>query len=483
MRVKAISVLWAISRKLARDERGVSMVIIAIGLAVLIGLTGLAVEAGLWYTIKRANQSAADMAALSGALELAANKTYPDICALAQYTAARNGFTFAQGWSCPAQSPAQQSACTNLASGQMCVNNPPLFGVSAGNNAAVEVILSQQQNTFFARQNPDLTNLGSVLLPNVTINTRAVAATSMNGNGVACSMGLDGPPGAGNDPKNVYLRGNPTVTLNCALVSDSTSKDAVDVQGNSSLTASELYTAGNCTGSCPPNTVDFGAPIPDPYAGQIKYTLPTNATVCVNAPASGIINPPAAGQFYCPMSITGNATLNPGIYYIDDTSGGNAFSVTNGTVTGSGVTIISSAPSGTTKAGLFNISANAIVTLSAPTTSTPAGCTANSPACIPSGILFYQDPSVADTSCVKNNISTSSCNTLTANSNGALTGVIYTPKTVVQFQGNDNNSGCLVVIALAIVYSGTSTINASQAACSAAGVNTPPEIIQSALLE
>jgi hypothetical protein len=476
---RTISTFREALRRLTHDDRGISLVLVAMVLAALVMMAGLGVETGLWYTEKRAAQTAADMAARSGAMELAAGKSYLSICALARRDAASNGFVFDPTWACPIQSPSQQSQCNNLTLGQMCVNNPPVFPQSASNpqkQYMVEVVLVQQPSTMFASL------LG---LTTVTIGTRAVAAVPQGpGSGVACSMGLDGPPGNGSDGKDVYLRGNPTVTLNCTLVSNSTSADAVDVQGSSTLNATQVYTAGNCTGSCPSTTTPYAPKLPDPYAGQISYTLPTNSTNCVNAPTSGSISPPAAGTFYCPMSITGNATLAAGIYYIDDKSGGNAFSVTGGTVTGNGVTIISSAPSGTTKAGTFNIAAGATVTLSAPTTSNPSGCTASSPPCIPSGILFYQDPAVADTSCVKNNIQTSTnCNTLTANSSGALTGVIYTPKTVAMFQGNNSTSGCLVVIALAIIYSGDSTISASQSACSSAGVNTPPTIIRTVLAE
>jgi hypothetical protein len=41
-------------------------VFLALTLAALIGMVGLGFKTGLWYTIKRANQSAADVAALSG---------------------------------------------------------------------------------------------------------------------------------------------------------------------------------------------------------------------------------------------------------------------------------------------------------------------------------------------------------------------------------------------------------------------------------
>ena len=63
----------------------------------------------------------------------------------------------------------------------MCVNNPPVLGDPGvlGNNNAVEVILAQQQNTLFA----------NLFLPNVTIDTRAVAAINVLNNPCILALG------------------------------------------------------------------------------------------------------------------------------------------------------------------------------------------------------------------------------------------------------------------------------------------------------
>jgi Flp pilus assembly protein TadG len=151
----AISTLWPNSnlRRLLVDRRGAVAVIVAIAATALIGFTALGVETGLWYTIKRQAQSAADAAALSGAYERAAGQTYSDICAKAENEAAANGFTFSS-FTCPSTSP----ACTSPSSGQMCANNPP---VGSTDDKYVEVILAQQQQTFLA----------NLFLPSVTIGT------------------------------------------------------------------------------------------------------------------------------------------------------------------------------------------------------------------------------------------------------------------------------------------------------------------------
>lgn len=84
----------AVCRRLLRDTRGVTLVVVALTLTALVGVSGLGVETGLWYMIKRYNQSAADIGALSGVMELAAGKSYGDICNFAALAAKANGFTF-----------------------------------------------------------------------------------------------------------------------------------------------------------------------------------------------------------------------------------------------------------------------------------------------------------------------------------------------------------------------------------------------------
>src|SRR6266481_6209792 len=68
----------ALSRSLLclrRDERGVTAMIVAITLPLLFAFGALAINSGLWFTIKRENQSAADAAAISAAYELMAGPT------------------------------------------------------------------------------------------------------------------------------------------------------------------------------------------------------------------------------------------------------------------------------------------------------------------------------------------------------------------------------------------------------------------------
>ena len=61
--------------RVLRNNRGATAVIVAIALPSMIGFGALATEAGVWFTIKLQNQSAADAAAIAAAYEVIAGKT------------------------------------------------------------------------------------------------------------------------------------------------------------------------------------------------------------------------------------------------------------------------------------------------------------------------------------------------------------------------------------------------------------------------
>src|SRR6516165_12174789 len=273
-------------RRLLRDRRGVSAVFVALASTALIGFVALGVEVGLWYAVKRQDQSAADAAAISGAYELAAEQgqsgLYSDICKLAQRDAASNGFTF-QSYSCPTSSP----GCTNPSSGQMCVNNPPVSSTTLnGDNTAVEVILNRQENTLLA----------NLFLANVTIGSHAVAKVNLPG--YTCDLSL-AKPGTG-----ISVQGSGTLNLTgCGMAANSSDAAAISFGGgnNDVLDASWFQTVGNYNANgnpvlnVPTRLVD-STPVTDPYscnppkigcAGQITYVWP--GTPAPNVP---VLNPP-----------------------------------------------------------------------------------------------------------------------------------------------------------------------------------------------
>jgi hypothetical protein len=501
---------------LLRDQRGIAAVLVALALTVLIGLVALGVETGLWYAIKRQDQSAADAAAISGAYEIAQCQgsqcpVYSEICVLAKRDAAINGFTF-QSYTCPSTTP----GCTNPSSGQMCANNPPVSGASNGDDKAVEVILNRQQNTLFA----------NLFLSNVTIGTRAVAKVNLPG--YTCDLSL-AKSGTG-----ISVTGSATLNLTgCGMAANSSDAASISFGGgnNDVLNASWFQTVGNYSSNGSPvlnvpTRLTNSTPVTDPYscsppqigcAGQITYSWP--GVTALTSPASpcyadsttrttllpGLYGK-CSGTSKCsagtgssspPMSFTsGTTTLCPGIYYLDGEDGhGDAFLVKNGgtvqmgtagsTTNGvtcpsngiSGVTIIAGSQSGT-KGGGFQFQGGT-VNLSAPTARIPSGCTLGSTPCIPSGVLFYQDPADADTSKAGGGLTGDS--TVTAGTGTFLQGAMYTPATNVTFSGNAGST-CFLAISLTMTYTGNSTMSGNEANCQAIGV-TGPTVMNIALTE
>ena len=499
-------------QRLVRDKRGATVVFVALASTVLIGFVGLGVEAGMWYAVKRQDQSAADAAAISGAYELAAEQgqsgLYSDICKLAQRDAASNGFTF-QSYSCPTSSP----GCTNPSSGQMCVNNPPVSSTTLnGDNTAVEVILNRQENTLLA----------NLFLANVTIGSHAVAKVNLPG--YTCDLSL-AKTGTG-----ISVQGSGTLNLTgCGMAANSSDAAAISFGGgnNDILDAAWFQTVGNYNASGNPvlnvtTKLTNSTPVTDPYscnppqlgcAGKILYsdqsgTTPISVAGQSNPPCYADTGTPTTlvpglygqsngnncsagkGNSFPPMqftSSTGTTTLCPGVYYLDGDDGhGSAFAVKGGTVNlgtagatsngvtcpsngMNGVTIIALSLNGVNKGGGFTFQ-NGIVSLSAPTARNPSGCTLGSTGCIPSGVLFYQDPNDADTS--KQGSGLTADSTMTAGTGTSMQGVFYTPATNVTFTGNAG-SACFIVISLTMTYTGNSTMSGNEAACQAVGVTGP----------
>src|SRR5579863_9872448 len=117
--------------RLIRDRCGAAAPLFAVMLTMLFGFAGLGVDVGIWYTLKRQYQSAADIAALSGALEVAAGNgtasvtcqtgsTTTDLQCQALYAAQDNMTSGSAG-----QLKVVTTSCTTPAANQLCVNSPP----------------------------------------------------------------------------------------------------------------------------------------------------------------------------------------------------------------------------------------------------------------------------------------------------------------------------------------------------------------------
>jgi len=464
------------SRRFVRDERGVILAIVAVMITVLLGLAGLAFEPGLWYMFRRYDQSAADVAALSGALERAAGKSDTDICTLARSAARLNGFT----------DPGSCATGLTPGAGIFSLNRPPLSGAYTTSADAVEIVLGRQQNTILARAvAPTLTN--------VMIRTRAVAGRK---NYDSCLVALN----TSGQAITVNGGGGSTTNLNmssCSIISNSTSPDSFRTTGGVQIQAGAISTSGGTKISGTSNTISppvttGAAGVTDPYAGKITYSL-SGLTTKGCSPGGGGTSKPLQPGLYggsCAKSSTppinlasGTTYLCPGVYYLDgeDNKGeallisGSGTTVAMGTAgangcpvtlnskgeTINGVTIIATCSTASKCGGGFAVggtgSNTPTVNLSAPTVviDKPAGVN------IPKEILFYQDASRADTS--KGN------STVGGGSGVSLNGVVYLPKTELDLQGNASFGACTELIAGSFGLNGTVSLSRPLTGC---GVNT-----------
>jgi Putative Flp pilus-assembly TadE/G-like len=477
-RARRAMTVSAVSRsllQLRRDERGVTAVIITLTLPVLFAFGALVINSGLWFTIKRQNQSAADAAAISAAYEVMAGNTDVTNNLIPAATEAagptQNGYV-----------GSALTACTT--GGTCCLESTPLSEVCYPYNdslldtefgalkyQAVAVTLVQSQDSLFA----------FAPLTSATIATKAVGVIKVLDNPCMLALGRTGT--------GVEVQGSSSVTMpGCSIVANSTDAAAIDIHDNGgSITADTLVTPGQVafkgnpvspplpsafTLTSPPKT--FAPAVSDPYASKLTHSfdiagLPPSSPPCIKTGSTwqgGCTIPSAsikvgdtlsAGtQISGGLSFSGGTVnLSPGTYWITDCDlqlGPGATLQCPTCTGGAGVTIILT---GTGKIGGFCSDANSSVTLNAPT-SDPTY----------KGYLIIQDPGATT--------GTSSCkkadNSFQGGASMNLTGLLYFPNTTVVYQGNPS-SACSVLVAKTIALNGNS--NFSTLGCTGAGLGAP----------
>jgi hypothetical protein len=361
-------------------QSGQALVAATFGLVALLGATGLAIDMGYLRYQKRLQQSAADSAALAGASEIlfGAARVSP----AAKEDASLNGFT---------------DGVKNVT---VIVHHAPTSGPNAGNNNAVEVIVSVVQPTFFMR----IFGVNST-----TLTARAVAM--LGGNGIKnCMYALIGGTGIDNT-------GNVDVP-NCGIMDDQ------NLTGGAHITAASIYVHG--AGGVPPavsGIVQAADPLsyliaPGTGGGCLK------GKVIGSTPTKGNPNPaPTQAKLlpglYCNgISVTGKAdvTLNPGTYVV--TGGGGISFGGTGTVTGNAVTFYV-----TGGGNSVSFAAGEDVNLVAPTTGSFAG------------ILFFQHST--DTTGA----------TITGAAGSKFQGALYFPGATLTVNGGGTGAAYMVLVA------------------------------------
>lgn len=392
-------------------EAGQAIASVALGLVVLTGIVGLAIDMGYLRYQKRRMQSAADSAAIAGASELAyASGNY---VAAAKNDSKTNGF---------------EDGVNGVT---VTSSNPPVdapFSSVANANNYVEVRVHQDVPTFFMRV--------------FGVNTTSLSATAVAelGSSRGCVYSLDLVLG-------ITLGGNNLSAPNCGVVDN-----AVLDLGGGCITASSIGVVLNLLGGCAnPAPVIGIAPSPDP----LQYLTAPVAPGCVQV-AKVVVNSPAptslppclySGGIQVAPTNTGAVTFQPnGIFFL---SGIGLQTAGPSNLNANGVTFYvcdsaSGIPGCTGVGASVQIGNTGNINLSAPVDAAAGG--------IP-GVLFFQDRLDTGPACVAGSLI--ACAPTGANM--FLTGALYFPVASLGL-GANQPTAYTILVAHSIQFQGSVSI-------------------------
>lgn len=317
----------------ARDQRGQTIIFVALAAFVLFGFLGLALDAGNTYFERRKAQNVADAAALAGASEWSSGAINSATAVTkAREYAGKNGYTTDTG--------GEGVWVGDPFVGEVKVNVPPDFGTFQGDNRYIQVEVKRTVPTFFA---------GVMNIFNVDVYAWATAT----GAGPAYDAAtISISP----DQDSTYFNGAVNVTIQGDMLSlggmevDGTST-LINVTGSGTM-ADELDdphddynpTAGVYEHVSPLDYPRIPPPaIPASPTGQCRNNGdPCEFPVTGLPPGSVVLQPGHYTQMRLLSSFGDTFYLKPGVYAVD------------GDVTiGAGVTITSEYPAGSYNPVIF----------------------------------------------------------------------------------------------------------------------------------
>jgi len=381
--------------KIFRDENGQALVITALCMTILLGFAALSLDVGHLFNARRKVQTAADSAAIAGALALAYGGT-------------------------TVTSAAQTAAGNNLISDpthQVAVTTSPTDGWHTG-LGYVEVVITQPNGTAF---------LGMFGHGITNVSARAVAGITPS---PACIYLLDPT-----DADVMWIKGKAAVQApGCGVQINSKSPKAYCDQGAATLDAPYLHivggqdTSGKCGKSHGPTVQSGVAPSPNPFANLPMPALTdctganTVGTTSVNSSTTILSSPKTDSSggtssltcFPAGTTLTGPLTLG--------TTGGNSIFLFKSGVTLSGTITVN----GTLDIYQGNFSqGNAQLSITAPVNSSGVNYTYN-------GIALIQ--AATDTTASSCDTSAPCLQMQFGSGNENLSGLIYAPTSEVVMQ-------------------------------------------------
>jgi Flp pilus assembly protein TadG len=380
------------------SRRGNVLITFAMIAPVLVSAVGAAIDYSDLARLRTRLQSVADSAALAGARQMLNN----------------TGKSATQ----------QEQAARETADSHIVASEPAVTKDirPASKDRLVTVTLSQSKPLYFG---------GFLGHDRSTVNVTAQATYSPTD--VACLRAL-----GKTEPVGIGVSGSADVSApKCSMWSNSNTSSSLQSSGSAKVTARKISAVGgvNGAGGFSPTPKSYQAVATDPYAGQ--WTAPTD-TSCkyTGYSVSGAGGLPMLPGVYCNgLTIQGDVTLTPGIYYIKQ----GVFSVRGSPkIIATGVTIVLLGNS------YLDWTGSASISLSAPLSGTY------------SGLIIVSDPNgPAETSTIQGNVSTSV--TLDGNFNGS----IYLPNQQLVLNGHSKiwlaNTGTKVV-AKSMAFGGSAAV-------------------------
>ena len=289
---------------LKTDTSGNAMLLLAIGIPMLIGAAGAAVDMTQWYTWKRELQQATDQGAMAAAWALS-NTSMKD-----RYT-----------------TRGQQDYQNNLALTKDYATAATfrLASYSNGSNNSVVATASMTRTLPFS---------SFLTSRSVTVRSSSQAAFSAGADYNACLISI------GDTGTTFEVGGNANVQAHCGLAALSCSNDAIIINATATVVTDSIATCG--TASVPTANQSV---VTQTQPGQLQdefadLTPPSNTTPRTYACAGNGQNAqasPQPGTYTGGLKVTCRTTLAAGIYVI---SGGDLDLTGNFTVTGTNVMFV-----------------------------------------------------------------------------------------------------------------------------------------------
>jgi hypothetical protein len=408
-------------RRFRSDTSGSAMVFVGVTLTAILGFAGLGIDVANLYSERRATQSMADAAAISG--------TYADISTAGDLTAVQQA----------AISEATRNGYIASAGNAIQVAVVPNSGLPQPIRPRVDVLVQREINLVFLRM--------FVAGPTQTVAARAIGG--WRNLGPMCVISLDETEAGA-----ITFSGSTTANVSCGVSSNSSSGSAIDISGSATLVANPAQAYGDISISGSGQLVSNYPPlphsprVPDPYENEVfpsapatcdltNLTVPPNTTVNINA---------GGGSFkICgDVDVRGTLNLGAGTYYVSD---GDVDFNAQSHVSGTDVTLVMTG-SASSNVGDIHINGGADIDLQAPSSGPYES------------IVIFIDP-IADRQ----------LNRLNGGATMSLLGVVYAPSQDTEYSGGTGTGGCTQLIARTITFTGNSFIENTPALCQNVGLN------------